>query len=167
MMIEAEMVLFWLFWLLMGAALVAVPWVIFALASLFAGFPKLRLQQLLGIVGVAAWVFAFIATDTGPEGPLVLLLTISAVIVLLSFAGMWSQEFRLLMLRRSDEFPDRYDKLAWVFVLTVMAPAGVWLFRSYRRARWPEPFGAARPHPLDDPDPDPGVKVSELQRIGA
>jgi hypothetical protein len=153
-----------IFWLLMGVAMIAVPWLIFALGMLFAGFPRLRLQQLLGIVGVAAWGFAFIASDR-PGGGMVLLVIVSAVVVLLSFVGMWSREFRLLMLRRSDEFPDWFDKLTWVFVLTVMAPAGVWLFRSYRRERWPEPTPVARPHPLDEVAPV--VEVPELQRIGA
>jgi hypothetical protein len=39
------------------------------------------------------------------------------------------------------------------------------MFRSYRRARWPESPKADRPHPLDEPDP--GIEASELQRIGA
>ena len=69
------------------------------------------------------------------------------------------------MLRRADEFPDRHDKLAWVFVLTAMAPAGVWLFRSYRRARWPEVLDGVRPHPLDEPAPD--LDATEMHRIGA
>ncbi len=80
---------------------------------------------------------------------------------------MWSQEFRLLMLRGADEFPDRFDKLAWVFVLTVMAPAGVWLFRSYRRARWPELPKAALTHPLDELVAGPDVATPEMDRIGA
>jgi hypothetical protein len=141
--------------------LVVLPWLTFALTALFDGFPRLRLQQILGIVGVSAWVLAFFA---GREGAYVLTF-VSVVVILLAFAGMWSHEFRLLMLRRSEEFPDRLDKLAWVFVLTVMAPAGVWLFRSYRRARWPEATKVERPHPLDEPDP--GVDVPEMQRIGA
>ena len=136
----------------------------FALASLFSGFPRLRLHQILGIVGVSAWVFGFInAFDLEYEGSSCSFGPI--VIILLLFAGMWRHEFRILMLRRADEFPDRFDKLAWTFVLTVMAPAGVWMFRSYRRVQWPEPAKQAGPHPLDEQAPigDP----SEMNRIGA
>jgi hypothetical protein len=148
---------------LLVASLIVVPWLIFALASLFAGFPRLRLHQILGIVGVSAWVFAFLAG--GPSGGTDLLIYGSMFLSLMLFAAMWTREFRLLMLRRADEFPDWYDKLAWVFVLTVMAPVGVWLFRSYRHVHWPEPAKETRLHPLDEPEP--GVDASEMQRIGA
>jgi hypothetical protein len=140
-----------LFAVILAAAVTAVPWLIFALASLLAGFPRLRLHQILGIVGVAAWVFAFL-NRTGPFGGNELLVFVTIVACFLGFAGMWNHEFRLLMLRRPDEFPDPRDRLAWIFLLTVMAPAGVWLFRSYRKARWPEAV-AAGPHPLDSADP--------------
>ena len=141
-----------IFTTLLVVAIIEVPWLAFALSSLFAGFPKLRLQQMLGIVGVFAWIFAYIAS-LGPSNSTSLLVIGTIVAILLAFAGMWSREFRLLMLRRADEFPDRHDKLAWIFVLTAMAPAGVWLFRSYRRARWPEVLEAAHPHPLDVEEP--------------
>ncbi len=146
------------------AAMTVVPWLVFALASLLAGFPRLRLHQILGMVGVSAWVFAFL-NNLGPRGGTDFLVFVTMVGSLILFAGMWTREFRLLMLRRADEFADRHDKLAWTFVLTVMAPAGVWLFRSYRKARWPEAPAIVGPHPLDDlepsgkPAPDPDFSV--------
>jgi hypothetical protein len=143
-------------------AVIVVPWVVFALLD---GFPRLRLHQIIGIVALVAWVFGLIAAAWGPFRRLEYLVLASAVVVLLCFAGMWSYEFRLLMARRAKEFPARFDKLAWVFVVTVMAPVGVWLFRSYRRVQWPECAKASRPHPLDEPTT--GVDVSEMQRIGA
>jgi hypothetical protein len=150
---------------LMVVALIGVPWVGFALVWLLVGFPRLRLQQILGIVGVFGWIFAFIwvESSSGTEW----LLSITTIAILMAFAGMWLREFPLLMARRSDEFPDRFDKLAWVFVLTAMAPAGVWLFRSYRRTRWPESTKAAVRHPLDEPDPGSGVDVPEMDQIRA
>ena len=145
-------------------AMVLLTWLTFALSTLFEGFPRLRINQVLGIVAVVAFSMA-IAAALGPGGGTAVVFFCPVVGILLAFAGMWSREFRLLMLRRADEFPDRHDKLAWVFVLTAMAPAGVWLFRSYRRARWPEVVEGARPHPLDEADA--GVDVSEMQRVGA
>jgi hypothetical protein len=142
--------------LMLGVAIVAsvfmVPWLAFALGALVEGFPRLRLVQILGMVAVSGWVFGFIASLGSPPGTGLLLLA-TVVVGLLVFAGMWTREFRLLMLRRADEFPDRNDKLAWIFVLTVLAPAGVWTFRSYRKARWPEAPEATRPHPLEVPEP--------------
>ncbi len=90
---------------------------------------------------MSAWVLAFLA---GREGAYVLTFA-SIVIILLAFAGMWAREFRLLMLRRDDEFPGRFDKLAWIFVLTVMAPAGGLAVPlvSGGLARWPEATKAA------------------------
>ena len=140
-----------IFSMLLVVAMIAIPWLIFALAALFDGFPRLRLQQVLGIVGASAWIFAFIAS-LGPHDGSLLLLGVTTAVILLSFAGMWSREFRLLILRRADEFPDRADKLAWVAVLTLIAPAGVWLFRSYRRERWPETIKGPQTHPLDSPE---------------
>ena len=81
--------------------------------------------------GVSSFAFASLGSSEGT----MLLVIVTTVVILPAIAGMWLREFRLLMLRRSDEFPDPLDKMAWVFVLTVMAPAGVWMFRSYRRAR--------------------------------
>jgi hypothetical protein len=154
--------------LMLGVAIVAsifmVPWLAFALAGLFEGFPRLRLRQVLGMVGASAWVLGFIVSlESNGEGTGYLLL-ITVVAGLLAFAGMWAREFRLLMLRGADEFPDRSDKLAWIFVLTAMAPAGVWVFRSYRKARWPG-TAATAPHPLDAAEPFDHTPA--MDRIGA
>ena len=150
------------------AGTIVVFWLAFALASLFEGFPRLRLHQGLGMVGVSGWIFGFF-NSFGPDGGTEWLVIATAVVCLLLFAGMWGREFRLLMLRRADEFPDRSDKLVWTFALTVMAPAGVWLFRSFRRARWPVVAEAAGPHPLDLPGPpdEPAVDGFGMPRIGA
>lgn len=152
------------------AAMTVVPWLVFALASLLAGFPRLRLHQILGMVGVSAWVFAFL-NNLGRRGGTEFLVFVTMVGSLILFAGMWTREFRLLMLRQSDEFADRHDKLAWTFVLTVMAPAGVWLFRSYRKARWPEAPAIVGPHPLDDLEPSgkpaPDPDFSAILRVEA
>jgi hypothetical protein len=152
-----------IFALVLPGSIIVIPWLAFALAALFEGFPRLRLHQILGMVGVAAWVCGFIVSlDSGEQAAILTLVTV--LVVLLVFAGMWRREFGLLMLRSADEFPDRSDKLAWIFVLTVMAPAGVWTFRSYRKARWPAAGAVKPPHPLD---PSESFEDAEMDRVGA
>ena len=55
------------------------------------------------------------------------------------FVRNWQKEFVFLMGLRDDDFPGRHDKLIWAIVLLAFAPIGVWIFRSYRLAHWPEP----------------------------
>ena len=76
-----------LFWLMLVPVPIAVPWLTFALASLFAGFPRLRLSQVLGIVGVMAWTFGLMRASDGPGYGVALLVVLTTTIVLLSFAG--------------------------------------------------------------------------------
>jgi hypothetical protein len=131
----------WQFLVAMAIALLGVPTAGFALLTLFEGFPRIRLGQIAGIVAVLAWVFALFSAGPWNEGPLLAILAASLVLIFLS---TWKREFRLLMLRADDEFPGRWDRLAW-FLVIVLAPAfGPWLFRSYRKARWPELSTAGR-----------------------
>src|SRR5262249_19714677 len=119
---------------------IIVLWTMLGAASLLRGFPRLKIWQLAGIVGVGAWFLALVVLVFGPASQPeagIFLLT-SLVAVLLGFGGMWLNEFRALMLRRDDEFPGRHDKLVWSVALLLFAPAGVWLFRLYRKAQWPE-----------------------------
>src|SRR5262249_9870263 len=118
-----------------------VTWLALFLAMLVAGFPRLNLRQVAGIVLVAAWVCALFASAPWETERLIFL---TVVAVRLGFAGMWIYEFRALMLRRDDEFPGRFDKLVWALALLVFAPAGVWLFRLYRKAQWPDAPRAGR-----------------------
>jgi hypothetical protein len=125
----------WQFLIGMAIALVGIPTAGFALLTLFEGFPKIRLGQIAGIVAVLAWVFALFSAGPWNVGPV---LSLGAMVLVLIFLATWKREFRLLMLRGDDEFPGRWDRLAW-FLVVVLAPAfGPWLFRSYRKSRWPE-----------------------------
>jgi hypothetical protein len=126
--------------LILGGAAIAVPTVCLGFLSLFEGFPRIRIGQIAGLVAVAAWVFALFTISTETE----IFLIISLLLVMLLFFGLWRREFRLLMLRGDDEFPGRLDKIGWFLMLTLAAPAGVWIFRTYRRARWPAPESAAK-----------------------
>jgi hypothetical protein len=115
--------------------LITLPTIGYMLISLFEGFPRLRIIQIVGIVAVTAWIFTPFALPVWDEGPF---LFFSGLILLLIFLVFWRREFRLLMLRRDDEFPGRFDKLGWFLILSLAAPAGIWLYRSFRKVRWPE-----------------------------
>jgi len=55
------------------------------------------------------------------------------------FLRAWRREFVFLMGLRDDVFPGSFDKPIWAVVLVVLPPIGLWCFRSYRLAHWPEP----------------------------
>ena len=127
------------------ATVILVPWLFFAVSSLFEDFPRMGLGQVAGLVAAVGWALGLVLN---PEEGAQTYLIVSEVVGMLLFAGMWVREFRLLMLRRDDEFPGRFDKPAWVFALTILAPAGVWLHRSYRRAS--SQTGGKAPRPPDE-----------------
>ncbi len=120
--------------LVLVGVLIVVPTVIYALASLVRGFPRIRLGQVAGIVAVAALVFAVFSVGPAGEGPVIV---IGVGVPVIGFFTLWRREFLQLMHRGRDEFPDPLDKVGWFLMLTLAAPAGVWFFRSYRQARWP------------------------------
>jgi lysylphosphatidylglycerol synthetase-like protein (DUF2156 family) len=125
----------WQFLIAMVLVFLGVPTAGFAVLALFEGFPKIRLGQIAGIVAVLAWVFALFSAGPWNEGWVIFL---GAVALILIFLTTWKREFRLLMLRRDEEFPGKWDRLAWFLVMSLAPAFGPWLFRSYRKARWPE-----------------------------
>jgi len=107
-----------------------------------------RIWQFGGIVALLVLLFA--AAQGGP-GEAGFLLFLAALIVVAFFLWAWQREFLFLMGLRDDAFPGRYDKLIWTFLLIMMAPVGLWFFRSYRLAHWPEPKpGVAHAHTVSD-----------------
>jgi hypothetical protein len=66
----------------------------------------------------------------------VLLLMFAAAVFF--FAQSWLHEFTFLMRVEDDAFPGRNDKLIWAILLIFVPPVGIFLFRSYRQAHWPE-----------------------------
>jgi len=101
-----------------------------------------RLWPVAVALGLALLIFAL---GSGPRrgGDSEFLVFLVALAVLGLFLHAWRREFLFLMERRDDEFPGRLDKWTWTVLLIVLAPIGVWFFRSYRLAHWPEP----RPEP--------------------
>jgi len=67
-----------------------------------------------------------------------LIALLTAATLLVVFVMAWLHEFRFLMPLRDDAFPGQNDKLIWAFLLIVLPPVGLWVFRSYRLAHWPE-----------------------------
>jgi hypothetical protein len=106
---------------------------------------QFTIWQIMAAVVVAALAFhAFTGPGRGGEFSFVLL----ALILLTWFVRSWHREFVLLMGLRDDEFPGRHDKLIWAVVLLAFAPIGIWFFRSYRLAHWPEPKTAIDPEQM-------------------
>ena len=66
----------------------------------------------------------------------VLLLMFAAAVFF--FAQSWLREFTFLMRVEDDAFLGRNDKLIWAILLIFVPPVGIYLFRSYRLAHWPE-----------------------------
>lgn len=95
-----------------------------------------RVWQAGGLVALVVLLFA--AAQGGPREASFLLF-LAALILVAFFLWAWQREFLFLMGLRDDAFPGRYDKLIWTFLLIVMAPVGLWFFRSYRLMHWPEP----------------------------
>ncbi|WP_406694501.1 hypothetical protein V5E97_25845 [Singulisphaera sp. Ch08] len=98
--------------------------------------PSRIIWQFGGIVALVTLLFT--ASRGGPREA-GFLLFLAALIVVAFFLWAWQREFLFLMGLRDDAFPGRYDKLIWTFLLIMMAPVGLWFFRSYRLTHWPEP----------------------------
>jgi hypothetical protein len=102
--------------------------------------PRFTIRQLMAAVALAALLLFFISSDPGEERIFALLLL--ALWAFTWFARAWQKEFVFLMGLRDEQFPGRHDKLIWVVLLLALAPIGVWFFRAYRLAHWPEPAAA-------------------------
>ena len=95
-------------------------------------------QVLAGLASLIAAGFLLLALGSADRGSGELVVAVATIIATAFFLRTWHDEFVALMNRTDDEFPGRFDKLIWALALIVVAPAGVWFFRSFRKARWPE-----------------------------
>lgn len=98
--------------------------------------PQFRLWQMNAMVVIAALLLVAFAGPPGPSRGAAFLVLMFAVLVW--FVRNWCNEFVFLMGLRDEDLPGRNDKLIWAVVLLLLAPVGVWLFRSFRMAHWPE-----------------------------
>ncbi|WP_422924087.1 hypothetical protein [Singulisphaera sp. PoT] len=65
-------------------------------------------------------------------------LFLAAFLVVGYYIYSWQKEFLFLMGLSDDQLPGRHDKLIWAFALIALGPIGLWVFRSYHLANWPE-----------------------------
>ncbi|SIO56204.1 hypothetical protein SAMN05444166_5200 [Singulisphaera sp. GP187] len=98
--------------------------------------PLRIIGQFGGLLALVLLLFA--AASVGPRESSFFLF-LAALIVIAFFLWAWQREFLFLMSLRDDAFPGQYDKLIWAFLLLMMAPVGLWFFRSYHLTHWPEP----------------------------
>jgi hypothetical protein len=101
--------------------------------------PRFTIRQLMAAVALVT-LLLIIANGPSPEGRLALMLVV--LWALFWFARAWQKEFVFLMGLRDEQFPGRHDKLIWAVLLMTLAPIGIWFFRAYRLAHWPEPAAA-------------------------
>jgi hypothetical protein len=100
------------------------------------GLRKIRIWQVVVAVAFMGLILAFLDRGAMRSGlPLVLAIAVGLIL----FGSAWVREFQFLMALRDDDLPGRYDKPIWAFVLIGLAPIGLFLFRSYRLAHWPDP----------------------------
>ena len=122
---------------------VMIPLGLLGLARLVDESPKgagrmLAIRPVHLVLGLGA-LAALVVSVESPPGALALV----CLLVLVLFARAWVHEFFFLMDRRDDEFAGRFDKAVWAFLLVALAPVGLWVFRSYRLSRWPDPSAEA------------------------
>jgi hypothetical protein len=100
-----------------------------------AWFREVKLWQVALAIALSALVFAAFTSHEG--APFVFLLFLAALVLLVR---AWRHEFLFLMALHDEEFPGRNDKLAWIALMVILPPVGLWTFRAYREAHWPEPI---------------------------
>jgi hypothetical protein len=89
------------------------------------------------MIAVAVAALVILMFTLGYEIALAFILM--SVFVQAWFVRVWCHEFFFLMGLRDDDFPGRHDRLIWLIGLVAFAPLSLWVFRSFRLARWPAP----------------------------
>jgi hypothetical protein len=97
---------------------------------------RFNLWQMMVVILASGLLLVAFGGPPGEERAFAIL--VLAVWILVWFARNWCNELVFLMGLRDEDLPGRNDKLIWAIVLLAMAPIGVWLFRSFRMAHWPE-----------------------------
>jgi hypothetical protein len=107
-------------------------WIVDRLRLIWRRFTRINLWHVMAVVAVLALM---LATAEAP-GFWMLIAGFALVVV---FARAWIKQMTFLMSLRDRDFPGRFDKIVWTFLLVFLAPVGYWTFRAYRDSHWPEP----------------------------
>jgi hypothetical protein len=107
-------------------------WILDRLRS---GWRRLMRINLWHVMAVVALLALLLATAEAPGYWLML----GGFALLVVFSRAWIRQLTFLMSLRDEDFPGRFDKLVWAFLLVALAPIGYWAFRAYRDTHWPEP----------------------------
>jgi hypothetical protein len=99
------------------------------------GWRRLLRINLWHVMAVVAVLALMLATSEAPA----FWLLFGGFALLVAFARAWIKQVTFLMSLRDEDFPGRFDKLVWAFLLVALAPIGYWAFRAYRDSHWPEP----------------------------
>ncbi len=102
------------------------------------------------------WLLALMVAGAVIEAPPVVLVALFLMGAAL-YLRAWSRDFLFLMSLRDDDFPGRFDKPVWAFVLIALGPVGYWLFRGYRLVHWPSAFTDEAHSPRAKPAPAPDL----------
>lgn len=107
-------------------------WMMDRLRSVWYRIKRLNLWHVMAAVAVLALM---LATAREP----ILWVFLGSFVLLVAFGRAWIKQVTFLMSLRDQDFPGRFDKLVWMFLLVFLAPIGYWTFRTFRDSRWPEP----------------------------
>jgi len=150
--------------LVVVAVTLSIPFLLFGMPEAFRFKPRaMRPDDFAGwAVRIRPWQLAlagalmvvmFLELNAHPRNQGMFFLFGVATLVVSLYLRTWRSEFLFLMDLSDDDFPGRNDKLVWSLMLTAFAPVGLWFFRSYRLAHWPEPEPKPRPdHARTAPD---------------
>ena len=79
------------------------------------------------VIAVFAYFLAIVKAGPGQEGFLIL---VAAVAILALFLRLWIREFRRLLALPESAFRSSSGRTTWMILLIVLAPIGLWMFRS-------------------------------------
>ena len=60
-----------------------------------------------------------------------IVLLLGVIIVLMQFLFYWINNLVKLMIMRRDEFPDKYDKIIWIFIIVFLGVIGAFAFAKW------------------------------------
>ncbi len=94
---------------------------------------RFRLSHLQVAIALCAYFLAIVKAGPGQEGVLILVAVLACLAL---FLRLWVREFRRFLALPDRAFRDGASRTYWIVMLTLLAPIGLWLFRS----TYPQPL---------------------------